>query len=153
MVKFIEIDSLTTPDVSGYGDKLHLWIDNVEILSCPCSVCPNPFRPSDSAPWRQAYGWLAPGECLFECMVNNKHGKHFLLADGGILPARAPNVNHGGDCVCSEIEIHRGDTMTWRGSAGCITLPPNIWQSFIDRFEVGDTGAIRIVDATEAVAA
>jgi hypothetical protein len=153
MVKFIEIDSIVTPDFPGYGDKAKVYLGNDLRFESACSACPNPYRPSDNTPWQRAYGWLALGEYLWECMESVKHGKCLRLADGWIVPARLPNVNHDGRAVLDGVEVHRGDSMTWRGSAGCLTLPPNIWAAFISLFDIGDTGAIRIMDASREVAA
>jgi hypothetical protein len=78
--------------------------------------------------------------------MHHKHDKCLLICDGAELPAREPNMNHNGRYVVSECFVHEGSTSKWRGSAGCCTLPPDKWESFIKEFFVGEKGELIIAD-------
>ena len=149
--KDLIVQSLSTPDRLGYNDKISIVIDDTQNgFHCPCSCCPNPYRPSDGALWRDAYGWLACNDkehpYTWQCWMSPKHGKCLLLNGGFELPARFPNSKHDGRAVVSEVEIHCGSTEDWRGSAACITLPPFIWQGFIVYFQLNETGNLYVLD-------
>ena len=151
--KSLIIQSLSTPDRLGYNDKISIVRDDESMaFHCPCSACPNPYRPSDGALWRDAYGWIACNTketpYPWQCVESPKHGKCLLLNGGGELPARFPNSNHGGRAVVSEVEIHCGSTEQWRGSAACITLPPFIWLAFIGYFQLNETGNLYVYDGS-----
>lgn len=153
MPKDIIVECYSTPDRLGYNDKLAIVMGNEVIWHCQCSACPNPFRPSDQKPWREAYGWIAPGEHKYEC-VNPpaKHpewGRCLLINGGGIVPARLPNPNHDGKLVLSELFVHPGGlgkNRLWRGSGGCTTLEKEVFDRFITFFPLGSSGKICYVD-------
>jgi hypothetical protein len=151
MTKSIIIESKSTPDQDGYLDTLVIVdSDGVTLLhNGPCSACPNPYRPSDKAPWDKAYAWIActPNDMPLDwkCWESPKHGKCLLINNGSGVRTRYPNVNHSGDYLATAIEMHMGYSRAWRGSAGCIVYPPDI-ADLIDFFEIGETGKLEIVD-------
>jgi hypothetical protein len=149
MTKIITIDSLSTPDRLGYNDKGAVFFDDVLVWHDAVSTCPNPYRSSTREKWRSAYGWIAPCSTTWECVTHPKHGKCLLLAKGLELPARYPNVNHDGRAVIAEVFIHCGYTADWRGSAGCLTVPTELWPDFIKYFELWESGNISIIDKTK----
>ena len=149
--KDIEIIVYSRPDKPelGYGDSVSVTEGDVAIYGGHCSSCPNPFRPSDMMPWEAAYGWIAPGRYPYQYCDSAKYGPCLILAKGGPVASRAPNPNHDGAKVLTEILIHSGGTgknPRWRGSAGCITVPPAEWAGFMEHFEPGDTGTVWVHD-------
>jgi hypothetical protein len=149
-MKLIFIVSKSTPEQFGYLDRGSVIIDDETILwHGSMSCCPNPHQVSTKKPWREAYGWLQCSEYPWECINHPKHGKCILLASGAELPARAPNVNHNGRAVVTEVMIHKGQSSSWRGSAACLTLDPDMWGSFICCFEIGEKGRIIIQQGAE----
>lgn len=132
--------SQSFPEDPGYPDVV-----KVNDREFACSCCPNPFRPSDHETWEHAYGWLAAGSYKGKVVDNQKHGKCVLLGDGGELPARRPNVNHKGRAVVTEVFFHAGDT-TWRGSAACLTAPPAAFEEIMQKFNLGDSVDVEIID-------
>jgi hypothetical protein len=151
MSKSLIIESKSTPDEPGYNDILVIIAeDAVTILHHgPCSACPNPYRPSDKAPWPKCYAWIActPYDMPLDwkCWESPKHGKCLLINDGFSVRTRYPNLNHGGEYIATSIELHTGYSREWRGSAGCLVYPPDI-ADLIDFFEIGETGKLEIVD-------
>jgi len=121
--------------------------DNGNAAEFDCSCCPNPIRPKDGTPWEKCYGWLAPGTFQARVVVHPKHGKCVLLAGGAGLPARRPNVNHDDRRVVSEVFVHSGESITHRGSAGCLTIPPNSWTSFMKGISAGDEILVTVIDS------
>jgi hypothetical protein len=150
-MKSLIIESKSTPEEIGYLDTIVI-VDNDGISIVyhgPCSTCPNPYMPYNKKPWPQCYAWIG---CTsfnmpldWRCWNSHKHGKCILINDGFSVRTRYPNMNHGGDYLAEAIEIHMGYSKEWRGSAGCITYPPDI-ADIIDFFEIGETGKLGIVE-------
>lgn len=154
----IEVISSSTPDkpATGYGDSIVVRSGSAAIYGGHCSACPNPVRPSDGAPWRQAYGWVALGTYGYEYYNSPKYGPCLLVNKGGKVPGRYDNPNqdstYHGEPYLNEILVHsggRGKNPLWRGSAGCITLHPDEWPEFIKIFKPGDWGSIWIHNFAE----
>lgn len=154
----VRISSGSTPDNPklGYGDWCTVFpgIAAVRAISSgPVRVPPNPWRPSDSAPWFEVYGWLAPGMYRFECVNHSRFGTSLLLEEGGPVKSRTPNPNHEGRTVLTEVFVHRGGTGTnpqWPGSAGCITTSPEYSDEFFGLFQPGDVGIVEIIQERKA---
>jgi hypothetical protein len=146
----IHVKSSSTPDQAGYQDKGAVFSDGGDLLwHGAMSCCPNPHTPINQCPWQKEYGWLACGEYDWQCIDSPRHGKCLLLGGGGELPARMPNFNHNGRMVVTEIMVHKGFSDTWRGSAACLTVSPNLWPGFIDFFKIDDKGKIVIQHSEE----
>ena len=141
------IESRQTPEQPGYLDTIVL-ANNHLLWHGACSTCPNPTKPWPLSwvKWNFAYGWAACGSYIWECVVSKKHGKCLCINAGDLIPARAPNRNHDGRRVVGAVLVHRGWSATWRGSAGCITVPPAEWDRFMSFFAYGDTGPLNIID-------
>jgi hypothetical protein len=94
------------------------------------------------------YATIAAGEYKYEVVNTDRYGKSLVINGGGAVPTvgNNPNRNGGnyGQPYATQIYVHRGDSSWWRGSAGCITVHPNQWSAFINNFQVGDTGKIRV---------
>jgi len=149
MKKNIIIQSMSTPDLDGYRDKLLIEKDGNTGFHCQCSCCPNPFRPSDKVKWDKAYGWIACNTIdkpyTWKCISDKKRGKCLSVDDCDKVPTRNLDTNNNGYFALGVL-IHCGQTDTWRGSAACITLPPLIWLTFINSFLYGETGQLYISD-------
>ena len=149
--KDIEIIVYSRPDKPelGFGDAVSVTVGDVAVYGGHCSSCPNPFRPSDMLPWEAAYGWIAPGRYQYRYHTSPKWGPCLMLEEGGPVDARLPNANHDGARYLTEVLIHAGGTgknAHWRGSAGCITIPPGDWADFLSHFEPGDRGTVWVHD-------
>jgi hypothetical protein len=143
--KSIIIESIQTPNQPGYLDKIVILDEGGILYHGPCSCCPNPYRPSDNTPWQKAYAWIACGVVEWQCWESPKHGKCLLLNNGKKVITRFPNINQSAWYFATEVEIHMGYAKDWRGSAGCITYPPDI-ADMIDFFEIGEKGKLEIID-------
>jgi hypothetical protein len=160
MKKTIIIDARSVPEQTGYCDRItvididapggYLYHDD-------CSTCPNPYKPNGDPDkrqdWERVYAWIMPGEYSWRCIESVRHGKCLQMNDGGPVPTRNENSNHDGERVAYAIEIHEGDSPIWRGSAGCLTIPPGgRWQKFIELFGLGETGTLNIIEKESLVA-
>jgi hypothetical protein len=100
-------------------------------------------------PWEATYGWIACTDpklpLTWKCWESPKHGKCLLINGGGPVPTRNPNHNHNMKYIAVDVEMHKGETKEWRGSAACITYPPDI-ADIIDFFELNESGILSIVD-------
>lgn len=148
-MKLIELLSLSTPDNPefGYGDYITVTEGKETIWGSHASCCPNPYKLNGQGkpiPWKLLYGWIAYGEYNWECIQHYKYGKCILLNNGGEVASRNPVKNKDGSTF-TEVFIHSGGTgknPNWRGSAGCITLGPDLWQDFMEVFTVGEKGKL-----------
>lgn len=146
-MKALIFESKFVPSFPGYPDRVVLLDDaGVMLYHGSASCCPNPTKPGTQIPWDQVYGWVACGSYPAEVVVHHKHGLCVLLAGGREIPARLPNVNHGGRPVVSEVFFHAGDTATWRGSAGCLTAAPEVFAQIASRLVLGEPLRVVIID-------
>jgi hypothetical protein len=155
--------SQSVPDRLGYNDKVTVTDENQTILfHGPCSVCPNPFKvvkddngvPIDHIPYEQAYGWLDAQTIMGECVLHQGHefngqgyGKCLLLNDGGPCKSRIPDVNNDNKYIVRSVFCHHGESELWRGSAGCATLAPSLFPSFIALFAEDERCEVSIIIA------
>jgi len=161
----IQLISFMTPDQHGYKDSIYVYgkaeqdgkglgkedgqsgevLQEDDMLHCgPASCCPNPFRPSDHKSWDKTYGYIALGTYAWELWNSDKYGDCILINQGGRCESRIPNINHNNELWSDELLIHSGWSDSWRGSAGCITIPPKNWDNFISNFDTGDKGVLTI---------
>jgi hypothetical protein len=143
-MKTLSFHRVSTPDVSGYPDLVIINEEQgQEIGRYSCSTNPNPFRPSDHAKWQDAYGQVAaPLKTTFTCITSQKHGKCLAVNDCKPIPTTNPDVNDNGNYLACEVEVHCGSSDTWRGSAACFTIYPPVWNDFIAKFAMGETGIL-----------
>jgi RHS repeat-associated protein len=95
---------------------------------------------------------VATGEYKYVVEYSDYYKSNVLIVnEGGNVPVTGgfnPNVNYPatyGTPYADGILVHSGDSLWWRGSAGCITVQPNQWNAFINNFQAGDTGKIRVI--------
>lgn len=149
-VKTIIVDMRSTPDLSGYHDRVTVLYGDEHTYRYhgDYSTCPNPYRPSDHAMWTEAYGWVGePGHYRWTCEIHPQRGKVLRLSDptNAQHPERLQTVNenrnHDGQLWADGVLVHEGYGPVWRGSAACHTVPPGPpWGEFISLFDVGETG-------------
>jgi hypothetical protein len=96
---------------------------------------PNPYRPNDpTIAGNDAYATVKGGEYPVELGFHK--GEPALVMNGNNpVPTTAPNPNNPLNASTADyIHIHRGYSLTWRGSAGCFTINPVQWNDFISVF-------------------
>jgi hypothetical protein len=149
-VKTLEVWRQSLPDNPklGYGDVYQLCVDDVVIQSGKISTSPVPFQPSTKLAWWKVYGFIADGRYNWKCIDHNwgnRFGKCLQIQDGKSVAS--VNTLHGRNTL-SGLFVHSGGRASvnknWRGSKGCLTVSPNHWQTFINRFDIGETGYLVI---------
>ena len=145
--KRIVLESTSDPGQPGYLDRVLVYGEDEVLYQGPASCCPNPTKPwpRNNITWETCYGWIATGTYAWECVSHWRRGRCLLVNDGGICTARRPNPNHEGLSILTGVYVHKGWSNTWRGSAGCITVPPEDWSAFVAGFSVGETGLMDVV--------
>jgi hypothetical protein len=148
-MKTIDIIRTFTPETPGYNDTFAIIENGIELLTGHLSTEPNPYQPGTLKPWIDVYARIAEGLYAWQLIPNHaKYGRCILINGGGDVPTLNPNPNHNRAYVASEIFIHRGDTNTWRGSRGCMTVPPNIADKFFQMFDDNEKGKLIIRKAS-----
>lgn len=146
----------THPDsLIPYGDTIKIIDGTKELYSGPVSTNPNPYKISTKSTWRSNFAQVAPGEYVgtFD-PKHSRFGKTLLITTtGGSLQLKTtnPNPNHGGSYYAEEVFIHKGDTAVWRGSTGCITVPPNTYNRVMSFFKPGEKVAVTLSELYGAV--
>ena len=144
-MKTIDIIRTGTPETPGYNDTFAIIENGIELLAGRLSTEPNPYQPGTLKPWVDVYARIAEGLYVWELIPNHpKYGRCILINGGGDVPTLNPNPNHNRAYVASEIFGHRGDTATWRGSRGCITVSPIDEEVFFKVFKDGEKGKLII---------
>ena len=134
----------------GYGDLVQVFDGDNNLYGGHASTCPNPYKTLEIGrkPWGKLYGWIDNQTTTFECVEHHKFGKCLLVNGGFPVASRVPNPNHGGAYIITEVFVHSGghgcNNKRWRGSAGCLTIPPEDWDNFISLFEIGEKGHLTI---------
>lgn len=127
------ISRLSTPDKHGFPDVI---TSPEHLVAFPCGSNPNPFRPSNKEPWYKCYGQAAEGTYIGKVIQHEKFGKCVYI--DGRVPSKNPNPNQNGKYYLTEMFIHEanlgGVSESWRGSAGCFTLPRSCFTDFIELF-------------------
>lgn len=140
--------SMPTAPAIGYGDTVKVYSDLDVVYEGAASTCPNPFRPTDFLPWNDVYAMVSLGTYEGRVMLHDRFGKCILLEQGGPLPTVNENKKHGGKRIAMEIFIHVGCKGSkdpgWRGSMGCLTIPPKDNQVFFGLFNLNEPVAVVI---------
>ena len=128
----------------GYNDRGSLFItgEHYPIWHGPVSGVPNPNKPG------RLYGQLAfttdkPYRSRF-LQDHPKFGRCLLINEGKELPSQTINSKHDFKHIISEVFVHHGESALWRGSAGCITIQPDIAEAFFCLFISGEIVDIAI---------
>jgi hypothetical protein len=148
-MKTLTLFSLSTPDNPefGYGDYITVAEDKDIMWGSHASCCPNPYKLNGQGipiPWKLAYDWIDYQEADWECVQHYKYGKCLLINNGGEVKSRNPIKNSDGS-IFTEVFVHSGgmcNNPNWRCSAGCLTIPPDIWKDFMAQFKVGEKGIL-----------
>jgi len=134
----------------GYGDLVQVFDGDNNLYGGHGSTCPNPYKTLEIGrkPWTKLYGWIDNQTTTFECVEHDRYGKCLLINSGFPVASRVPNPNHDGAYIITEVFVHTGahksNNKRWRGSAGCLTIPPEDWDNFISLFEIGEKGHLTI---------
>lgn len=131
----IKIRVNMTPDEHGWNDHIAMFSEDGEcIYSGMCSTSPNPVKPSSGSDWRLSYGWIASGVYEVKTCDHHNFGRCVLVENGDAVPSRNINPNHN-EKILTAVFIHEGNrgssNPAWRGSAGCVTIPPYSWEDFV----------------------
>ena len=149
MTKIIDIIRKHMPETPGYADSVAVLLDGVTLYEGEISSEPNPYQPSTMQSWVRVYARVAEGAYVWQLIPNHsKYGRCLLLNGGAVVKTENPNQNHNGRYEASEIFIYRGDTDNWRGSRGCLTVPPKAAEKFFSVFDDLETGKLTIRKAT-----
>jgi hypothetical protein len=128
-----------------YGDLVTTGQNGKLLAEFSGRTWPNPFRPSDAAPFDLCYGGLAPGTCCGRFVATHPHfGRCIELAEGNELPGLWPNRNEGMRSVVSGVFVHRGNEPDWSGSAGEPTIDPAEADRFFEQFSEGEDVMVEI---------
>ena len=146
MITRIDIIQQSTPDQEGYLDLIECFDElDKSVYISRCGSTPNPRSPKTGARWDTCYAWIAAGHDYgWRVYHSPSKGKVLLLNNGGNVVTVNPNPNQNGEHYAEYVEIHEGDSPSWRGSMACITLPPAAWSRFIDMFDNKAEGTIYI---------
>lgn len=102
------------------------------------SSTPNPFKPkSPLVKGKKAYPYVTTG--IYPITHGFHRGKHALIVNNnGNVPTTElnPNFPNQGENA-RYIHIHWGYSKTWKGSAGCPTIHPDEWNSFLNALPSG----------------
>lgn len=132
-MKTIDIIRKSVPEKLGYNDSVAIIENGNELWSGPGASYPNPYKPIDKTPWFNCYALIKEGEYNSECVINPRFFKCLRIENGGLIPTLNPNTNHKNLYVANGVFVHRGESELWRGSSGCITIAPSLWESFISK--------------------
>lgn len=145
-MKIISFLRRTVPHgTQTYGDLVTTWQDGKPLAEFPGRTWPNPFRPSDAAPFDLCYGGIAPGNYHGRFVAAHPHfGRSIELADGSELPGLWPNRNEGMRPVMRGVWVHRGNEPAWSGSAGEPTIDPGEADRFFGQFLDGEEVMVEI---------
>jgi hypothetical protein len=147
---------LSTPDQSGYPDKIALLNggENQMVLweGTRFGTNPNPTKPETTLRWTACYAQIVAAIYNYECINSPKHGICLALNGLGTCETTLPNMNpdtqYPGQNLAEDVEIHCGFSQTWRGSHACQTVYPDDWEIFISHFQIGDKGLYQLIDET-----
>lgn len=144
----VVFDSIVTPDAAGYGDKIAVCNGRL-LYHGQASCCPNWRTPwlRCGRHWLMSYAWVAPGEYGYDVIAHTKHGMCLRVNGGGRVATRNWNPVQRDNFMLGCL-VHCGQTESWRGSAGCLTLPPEDWQRFMQCFALGQRGKLVVRRST-----
>jgi hypothetical protein len=148
MNKIVSFLRQSTPsDILPYMDMVQILSPEGNLLfECACSTWCNRVDPNNGHPWDMSYsGGLALGIYPAKCIEHKERfGKCLIVNNGRECYSILPNHNHGMKHILTEIFVHKGETVSWRGSAGCCTIHPDYWVQFINNFELDEIVMIEI---------
>jgi hypothetical protein len=148
-MKIIEVTRKGTPESGAYEDLVIVHEDGKLLYTGDISTEPNPYQPATAKVWTEVYARIAEGSYRWKLMTrHHTYGRCLLLNGGGATPTLNPNINHSMGYIATEIFIHRGDNDTWRGSRGCLTIPPSKADIFFNLFADNETGKLILRKAT-----
>ena len=150
-----EVYRKSTPScpADGYGDRGRLY-QGANIIwdqDNKVSACPNPLNPHTGAPWDSCYAMAACGQYKGEVIDDtvNGHGICIKLNDLGAVPTILQDMNPNGEnylkWYATQVLVHKGYSLTWRGSMCCITISPDVYDSLFALLPVGTKLTVAII--------
>jgi hypothetical protein len=149
--KLLVIEGRSSTDEPGFLDLFTLYTDDEEcrlLHACPGRLGPNHRSPLlvGGKPWRECYGKIDKGQRISGRVVRHwRYGLCILLNEGGNIRSENPNPRHGGARIIREAFVHKAQSDTWAGSAGCPTTPPVHWASLERHLTEGDFVWVQIL--------
>jgi len=144
-MKTIDVIRKGNPESPAYFDSVAIIEGGDELYTGAISVEPNPYQPCTLKPWEEIYCRVIEGDFGWKLIAaHRKFGRRLLINNGAAVQTLNPNNNHNREYYATGIYIHKGDSMTWRGSAGCLTVPPDFANRFFNIFGNNETGKLTI---------
>jgi hypothetical protein len=143
---------------NGYGDRGRLYDDNGNIIweqDNKVSSCPNPTSPHTGLPWDNGYAMIKAGEYSGNVIndIQNGHGMCIVINNYGPVPTLLPDYNkdpgndHYGKFYAKLVLVHKGYSLTWRGSEACCTISPDVYDSLFTLLPVGTNLKVQVIEA------
>ena len=142
-IDFIEHSTPENPPF-GYGDNVAVFDGGEQLFIGACSVQPNAYALADKKPWPDVFAKVAPGALQGVTVEDDKFGMCIAINNRNFVPTVNPNYNHAGAYMANGVLIHKGHSVTCRGSKACLTIHPDRWVEFIALFETGEKVKINI---------
>ena len=138
------------------SNAIHSFPDSVSVIDIDGNTIyttpfgrstPNAFKPNLTSEtktnaWDAWYACVALGVYNGEVIEHEHHGKCIRLL--GEIETILPNPNQHNWHVALGILVHKSDTNTWPGSAGCLTVRSSEWKGFISHFKVKERVKIQV---------
>ena len=133
-----------------YGDSVRVLENGAVLYDGPAGTNPNPFKIATRASWQDNFAQVAPGNYLATFQSNHpRFGRTLLMTTtSGVMQIKTTNsnVNHGGAYYAEGVFIHKGDSPVWRGSTGCMTIPPGDYPRFMSLWREGEKALVSIIE-------
>jgi RHS repeat-associated protein len=133
----IEVNDSGGRNGPPYGGSITVTGENGTTVTVPGSSWPNPNNPNPG---------IAEGSYNAVFSQTGHHGKEpgVRLENGGNIPTIGPNPAQNNEQFANGVNIHCGDSVRNRGSAGCITIHPDHCQQVWDVLRQRETGTVNI---------
>ena len=148
----------STPDAPGYPDAVRLLnsdTGNMEMWrSDRYATNPNPTKVKTTIRWQACYAQIVAQTYAWKAIITKgKPYLHLRLSFNGSeeIPTTNMNFNHDGLFYATDVNIEKGWSLTWRGSAGCQTIYPDEYDAFISHFTLGQTGLYELIDQVQTL--
>ncbi|MHA1169012.1 MAG: hypothetical protein ACTSRU_14380 [Candidatus Hodarchaeales archaeon] len=142
-MKQLFVNVMATPNmITGFGDTVQ--VDGGKTWKC--STSPNGTKNDEH--WSKHYPWIADGSWICKVERNDKFGKCLIVNDGYFVPSVSPNPNHNNEMIINGVYFHEANkgfiNPEWRGSRACLTMHRDLFDTFMEQFEVGETVMLTI---------
>lgn len=149
------------PKVLKTGDKydsiIYIYDDGALIKTFPY------VNTDMSINFKNKSGILSEGTYAYLCTETDKLGKSLILfnqkfynevksidditTEMQTLPSLIPNPNWKNQYIMRSIFVHKGGTLEWDWSQGCVTIFGDDYNDFIQLFKMGEKGLFEMTRA------